>query len=90
MTPLLMDLHTQKLHRLNLTEEQTKEQGHEVKTGQFSPSHMAALAAGEAQRLHQSGRRCQNGSFIGMYVVSAGAGDIVHQGAIAMEFIIKY
>lgn len=51
MTPLLaLFTHTQKFAWVGLTEEQAKEQGHEVKTGQFSlAANGRALAAGEGQ-----------------------------------------
>ena len=73
---------------VGLTEEQAKEQGHEVKTGQFSlAANGRALAAGEGQGFIKVVADAKTDRLLGMHVVSAGAGDIVHQGMIAMEFV---
>lgn len=73
---------------VGLTEEQAKEKGHEVKTGQFSlAANGRALAAGEGQGFIKVVADAKTDRLLGMHVVSAGAGDIVHQGMIAMEFV---
>ena len=46
-----------------------------------------ALAAGEAQGFIKVVADAKTDRLLGMHVVSAGAGDIVHEGMIAMEFV---
>lgn len=73
---------------VGLTEEQAKEKGFDVKTGQFSLSaNGRALAAGEGQGFVKVVADAKTDRLLGMHVVSAGAGEIVHQGMIAMEFV---
>ncbi len=73
---------------VGLTEEQAKAQGIEVKSGQFSlAANGRALAAGEGQGFVKVVADAKTDRLLGMHVVSAGAGDIVHQGMIAMEFV---
>ncbi|ELA09288.1 dihydrolipoamide dehydrogenase [Moraxella macacae 0408225] len=73
---------------VGLTEEQAKEKGHEVKTGQFSlAANGRALAAGEGQGFIKVVADAKTDRLLGMHVVAAGAGEIVHQGMIAMEFV---
>ncbi|WP_019520673.1 dihydrolipoyl dehydrogenase [Faucicola boevrei] len=73
---------------VGLTEEQAKEKGHEVKTGQFSlAANGRALAAGEGQGFVKVVADAKTDRLLGMHVVAAGAGEIVHQGMIAMEFV---
>lgn len=73
---------------VGLTEEQAKEKGHEVKTGQFSlAANGRALAAGEGQGFIKVVADAKTDRLLGMHVISAGAGEIVHQGMIAMEFV---
>ncbi len=73
---------------VGLTEEQAKAQGYEVKTGQFGlAANGRALASGEAQGFIKVVADAKTDRLLGMHAVAAGAGDIVHQGMIAMEFV---
>lgn len=73
---------------VGMTEEQAKEQGIDVKTGQFSlAANGRALAAGEGQGFIKVVADAKTDRLLGMHAVAAGAGDIVHQGMIAMEFV---
>lgn len=73
---------------VGLTEEQAKEKGYEVKTGQFGlAANGRALAAGEGQGFIKVVADAKTDRLLGMHAVAAGAGDIVHQGMIAMEFV---
>lgn len=73
---------------VGLTEEQAVAKGHEVKTGQFSlAANGRALAAGEGQGFIKVVADAKTDRLLGMHVVAAGAGEIVHQGMIAMEFV---
>lgn len=73
---------------VGLTEEQAKDKGFEVKTGQFSlAANGRALAAGEGQGFVKVVADAKTDRLLGMHIVSAGAGEIVHQGMIAMEFV---
>ena len=73
---------------VGLTEEQAKEKGYEVKTGQFSlAANGRALAAGEGQGFIKVVADAKTDRLLGMHAVAAGAGEIVHQGMIAMEFV---
>ena len=73
---------------VGLTEEQAKEKGHDVKTGQFSlAANGRALAAGEGQGFIKVVADAKTDRLLGMHVISAGAGEIIHQGMIAMEFV---
>ncbi|WP_230658225.1 dihydrolipoyl dehydrogenase [Psychrobacter sp. I-STPA10] len=73
---------------VGLTEQQAKDQGYEVKTGSFSlAANGRALAQGEAQGLIKVVADAKTDRLLGMHAISVGAGDIVHQGMIAMEFV---
>lgn len=73
---------------VGLTEEQAKARGHEVKTGSFSlAANGRALAQGEGQGLIKVVADAKTDRLLGMHMVGVGAGDIVHQGMIALEFV---
>ena len=73
---------------VGLTEEQAKEKGHEVKTGSFSlAANGRALAQGEGVGLIKVVADAKTDRLLGMHMVGVGAGDIVHQGMIALEFV---
>lgn len=73
---------------VGLTEQAAKEQGFEVKTGSFSLSaNGRALAQGEGQGLIKVVADAKTDRLLGLHMVGVGAGDIVHQGMIAMEFV---
>lgn len=68
-------------------EEQAKAAGIEVKTGQFPfQVNGRALAANDAQGLVKFVADAKTDRLLGMSVIGAGAGDMVHQGMIALEF----
>lgn len=73
---------------VGLTEAAAKEQGFEVKTGSFSlAANGRALAQGEGQGLIKVVADSKTDRLLGLHMVGVGAGDIVHQGMIAMEFV---
>ena len=73
---------------VGLTEEQAKEKGHEVKTGQFPFAvNGRALAANESQGFVKFVADSKTDRLLGMHVIGPGASDIVHQGMIALEFV---
>ena len=73
---------------VGLSEEQAVAQGHEVKTGQFGFAvNGRALAAGEAQGFVKFVADAKTDRLLGMHVLGASAGDIVHQGMMALEFV---
>ncbi|PIE47378.1 MAG: dihydrolipoyl dehydrogenase [Gammaproteobacteria bacterium] len=73
---------------VGLTEEQAIAQGYEVKTGSFSlAANGRALAQGEGNGLVKVVADAKTDRLLGMHMVGVGAGDIVHQGMIAMEFV---
>lgn len=73
---------------VGLTEEQAKARGHEVKTGSFSlAANGRALAQGEGQGLIKVVADAKTDRLLGLHMVGVGAGDIVHQGMIALEFV---
>ncbi|AKG08647.1 dihydrolipoamide dehydrogenase [Moraxella bovoculi] len=73
---------------VGLTEEQAKARGHEVKTGSFNLSaNGRALAQGEGQGLIKVVADAKTDRLLGLHMVGVGAGDIVHQGMIALEFV---
>lgn len=73
---------------VGLTEEAAKAQGYEVKTGSFSlAANGRALAQGEGMGLVKVVADAKTDRLLGMHMVGVGAGDIVHQGMIAMEFV---
>ena len=64
---------------VGMTEEQAKEQGIDVKTGQFSlAANGRALAAGEGQGFIKVVADAKTDRLLGMHAVASGAGDIVH------------
>lgn len=69
------------------TEEQAKAAGIDVKTGSFPFAvNGRALAANDSQGLVKFVADAKTDRLLGMSVIGAGAGDIVHQGMIALEF----
>lgn len=73
---------------VGLTEEAAKAQGYEVKTGSFSlAANGRALAQGEGMGLVKVVADAKTDRLLGMHMVGVGAGDIVHQGMIALEFV---
>ncbi len=73
---------------VGLTEQEAVKQGYAVKTGSFSLSaNGRALAQGEGHGLIKVVADEKTDRLLGMHMVGAGAGDIVHQGMIAMEFV---
>ncbi|MDI1300455.1 MAG: dihydrolipoyl dehydrogenase [bacterium] len=69
------------------TEEQAKAEGIEVKTGQFAFAvNGRALAANDAQGFVKFVADATTDRLLGMHVIGPSAGDIVHQGMIALEF----
>lgn len=73
---------------VGLSEEAAVAQGHQVKTGQFGFAvNGRALAAGETQGFVKFVADEQTDRLLGMHVLGANAGDIVHQGMIALEFV---
>ncbi|MCF9034594.1 dihydrolipoyl dehydrogenase [Acinetobacter nectaris] len=73
---------------VGLTEEAAKEQGHEVKAGQFPFAvNGRALAAGESAGFVKFVADAKTDRLLGMHVVGPSASDIVHQGMIALEFV---
>ena len=73
---------------VGLTEDQAKAKGYEVKTGSFSlAANGRALAQGEGQGLIKVVADAKTDRLLGMHMVGLGAGDIVHQGMIALEFV---
>lgn len=73
---------------VGLSEQQAKEQGYDVKTGSFNlAANGRALAQGEGTGLIKVVADAKTDRLLGMHAVCVGAGDIVHQGMIAMEFV---
>lgn len=69
------------------TEEQAIAAGIEVKTGQFPfQVNGRALAANDAQGLVRFVADAKTDRLLGMAVIGSNAGDMVHQGMIALEF----
>lgn len=72
---------------VGMTEEQAKEAGHEVKVGSFNlAANGRALASGEGVGSVKLVADAKTDRLLGMHMVGMGAGDIVHQGMIGMEF----
>lgn len=72
---------------VGMTEEAAKEAGHEVKTGSFNlAANGRALASGEGVGSVKVVADAKTDRLLGMHVIGLGAGDIVHQGMIGMEF----
>jgi len=73
---------------VGLTEKEAADAGYEVKTGSFNlAANGRALAQSEAQGSIKVVADAKTDRLLGMHAISAGAGDIVHQGMIAMEFV---
>lgn len=73
---------------VGLSEESAKEKGIEVKTGQFPFAvNGRALAAGEPAGFVKFVADAKTDRLLGMHVLGSGAGDMVHQGMIALEFV---
>ncbi len=73
---------------VGLTEQEATEAGFEVKTGSFNlAANGRALAQSEAQGSIKVVADAKTDRLLGMHAICAGAGDIVHQGMIAMEFV---
>jgi dihydrolipoamide dehydrogenase len=69
------------------TEEQAKAEGIEVKTGQFAFAvNGRALAAADTAGFVKFVADAKTDRLLGMHVIGPSAGDIVHQGMIALEF----
>lgn len=69
------------------TEEQAKAEGLDVKTGQFAFAvNGRALAANDAQGFVKFVADAKTDRLLGMHVIGPNAGDIIHQGMIALEF----
>jgi dihydrolipoamide dehydrogenase len=69
------------------TEDQAKSEGIEVKAGQFAFAvNGRALAANDAQGFVKFVADAATDRLLGMHVIGPSAGDIVHQGMIALEF----
>ena len=72
---------------VGLTEERAKAEGHDVKTGQFAFAvNGRALAADDNAGFVKFVADSKTDRVLGMHVIGPGAGDIIHQGLIAMEF----
>lgn len=73
---------------VGLSEESAKEKGIEVKTGQFPFAvNGRALAAGEPAGFVKFVADAKTDRLLGMHVLGSNAGDMVHQGMIALEFV---
>ncbi|WP_201534410.1 dihydrolipoyl dehydrogenase [Psychrobacter ciconiae] len=73
---------------VGLTEQEATEAGFEVKIGSFNlAANGRALAQSEAQGSIKVVADAKTDRLLGMHAICAGAGDIVHQGMIAMEFV---
>ena len=71
---------------VGMTEQEAKDAGYEVKTGSFNlAANGRALAQSEGQGSIKVVADAAD-RLLGMHAISVGAGDIVHQGMIAMEF----
>ena len=73
---------------VGLSEEAAIAKGHEVKTGQFSFAvNGRALASGDTAGFVKFVADAKTDRLLGMHVIGASAGDIVHEGMIALEFV---
>ena len=73
---------------VGLTEEAARDQGVDVKTGQFPFTvNGRALAAAEPAGFVKFVADAKTDRLLGMHIIGSGAGDIIHQGMIAMEFV---
>ncbi len=72
---------------VGLTEERAKAEGFDVKTGQFAFAvNGRALAADDNAGFVKFVADAKSDRILGMHVIGPAAGDIIHQGLIAMEF----
>lgn len=73
---------------VGLTEEQARDKGVEVKTGQFPFAvNGRALASAEPAGFVKFVADAKTDRLLGMHIIGSGAGDMIHQGMIAMEFV---
>lgn len=73
---------------VGMTEQEAKERGYEVKTGSFGlAANGRALAQGEGQGIIKVVADVKTDRLLGMHACCANAGEIVHQGMIALEFV---
>lgn len=69
------------------TEDQAKSEGIEVKTGQFAFAvNGRALAANDSAGFVKFVADAKSDRLLGMHIIGPGAGDMVHQGMISLEF----
>ncbi|PQA50858.1 FAD-dependent oxidoreductase [Amnimonas aquatica] len=72
---------------VGLSEERAKAEGFEVKTGQFAFAvNGRALAADDNAGFVKFVADAKSDRLLGMHVIGPSAGDIIHQGLIALEF----
>lgn len=72
---------------VGLSEERAKSEGYDVKAGQFPFAvNGRALAADDSDGFVKFVACAKTDRLLGMHVIGPGAGDIIHQGLIAMEF----
>lgn len=72
---------------VGLTEERAKSEGYEVKAGQFAFAvNGRALAADDNAGFVKFVACAKTDRLLGMHIIGPGAGDMIHQGLIAMEF----
>ncbi len=73
---------------VGMTEQEATDAGFEIKTGSFNlAANGRALAQSEAEGSIKVIADAKTDRLLGMHAIAAGAGDIVHQGMIAMEFV---
>jgi dihydrolipoamide dehydrogenase len=69
------------------TEDQAKSEGIEVKTGQFAFAvNGRALASNDSAGFVKFVADAKTDRLLGMHIIGSGAGDMVHQGMISLEF----
>lgn len=72
---------------VGLTEERAKSEGYDVKAGQFAFAvNGRALAADDNAGFVKFVACAKTDRLLGMHIIGPGAGDMIHQGLIAMEF----
>ncbi len=72
---------------VGMSEERAKAEGFDVKSGQFAFAvNGRALAADDNQGFVKFVADAKTDRLLGMHVIGPSAGDIIHQGLIAMEF----
>jgi dihydrolipoamide dehydrogenase len=72
---------------VGMTEERAKAEGFDVKTGQFAFAvNGRALASDDNQGFVKFVADAKTDRLLGMHVIGPAAGDIIHQGLIALEF----